>query len=97
MNKGMRGLSQAILQAWQQNDSRVLVRETTNNQSVVQEAETNTTKAIAGKKSFWLVGIIIGLAIAIAIALFGYVQSRRQVKPVKQSQTSTLCINCTER
>ncbi len=100
--EGLKGLSQAILQARQQNDSKVLVPETTNHQSVVKEAETTntntTTKAIAGKKSSWLVGIIIGLvAIAIAIALFSYVESRRQVKPAKQSQINTLCINCGER
>jgi len=78
--EGLNGLSQAVSQAWQHQDSRNLAITAINNNFTVRETVSKSNK------SPWLIGIITGLiAIATGIGAFIYSQSQ-SVKPAEQSQ-----------
>ncbi|MEL7418620.1 MAG: caspase family protein [Cyanobacteria bacterium J06555_3] len=78
--EGLNGLSQAVSQAWQHQDSRNLAITAINNNFTVRETVSKSNK------SPWLIGIITGLiAVATGIGAFIYSQSQ-SVKPAEQSQ-----------
>lgn len=82
-SEGLKGLSQAVTQAWQTNDS-------TNSRNLTPVTSNSTSKITTNKKesSSLLIGIIAGLvAISATISAFVYFQSQ-PTEPTKQS-TST--------
>lgn len=92
--EGLKGLSQAVTQAWQSGSSSLgQTSNSTDSRNLTPvTSQSSTSKITTDKKesSSWSVGIVAGLiAIASAIGIGAFIHSQSQpVKPSEQSPTS---------